>query len=109
MNVQALGDPWDNISFMEKKRFGLYYYYLRIADNPVYGFHGEALIYAADMVKVSPSTIMTWITEYEGIGEIKTDGRGHSSPMPSPMDNDSFREKLKEFVKVKIRISVTYC
>ena len=98
--LDDIGDPWDNISFQDKKRFGLYYYYEAIKENPSYGSHRDALMHAAHMVRVSVNSILTWVTEYEGEGEIKPDGRGKHSPVISPMDNTDFRTALHEFVKV---------
>ena len=52
--LDDLGNPWDNMNYMDKKRFGLYYYYNYVVSHPKYGFHTEALHHAAEMVKVSP-------------------------------------------------------
>ena len=102
--MSSLGDPWDTISFLDKKRFGLHYYYTSIVANPLYGCQPQALIYAAEMVRVSPRTIFAWVTEYEGEGDIKPDARGKSAPMVSPMQDEEFRSSLKEFVPGRMRL-----
>ena len=100
--LRNLGDPWNNMSFLDKKRFGLHYYYAAVQENPQYGFHSRALLTAAELVRVSPSTILGWVTDYEENGEMKADGRGKGSPMLSPMDDEEFCTSLREFVKVLI-------
>ena len=103
-----LGDPWDNVSFQEKKRFGLHYYYKAIKENPSYGSHKDAMLHAAEMVRVSASTILNWVSEYEELGEVKSDGRGKHSSTKSPMDDSEFRSSLHDFVKVTLCYS-TLC
>ena len=98
--LDRLGQPWDTISFVEKKKFGLHYYYSFIQSNPKYWSHSAGLQYAADMVQVTPRTILAWVTEFEGLGEMKHDSRGHHSKLKSPMDDPDFRANLHEFVKV---------
>ena len=98
--LSDIGNPWDNMSYVDKKRFGLHYYYTFIVSHPEYGFHTDALCYAANMVRVSPRTIHTWVTELEGGAEMKGDGRGRHSKTASPMEDPEFCAKLREYVKV---------
>ena len=104
-----LGNPWDNVPFVEKKRFGLHYYYQAIQANPAHGCHREGLIESAEKIGVTPNTILAWVTEYEGSGEIQEDKRGKSSPTISPMDDEDFKNNLREFVKVKKALKETNC
>ena len=106
--MKHLGDPWDTISFLDKKRFGLHYYHTSIAANPYYGFHTEALMYAADMVRVCPRTILGWVAEFEEEGEMRPDARGKAAPQVSPMQDEEFRSSLKNFVKIQYKCIMVF-
>ena len=104
--LASIGNPWDNVSFDDKKRFGLFYYFESVKQDPSVGCHGKSVLHAAKMVDVTPRSIQTWLSEFEELGAIKSDGRGAHSKSVSPMDNAVFRESLKEFVKVCMHVDV---
>ena len=66
--LAALGDPFESMDYDTKKHLGLYFYYTasKEEDRPV----SEYAEYAADVVKVSPNTIINWINGFRDSKEI---------------------------------------
>ena len=102
----ALGNPWDDVSFDEKKRFALHFYYCRLQEvgcQP--GGKFKARAHAAMLVGVCARTIGTWARDFEALSYLKESQRGKHSKTISPINSQEFREEFKTYVKENSRKS----
>ena len=105
---QVLGDPWEEISFDEKKKFGLHFYYnhLQEVGSEVGGKH-QARVHAGKLIGISGRTIGVWVREFELKTYLVESRRGKHSKTVSPITNADFREEFKSYVKENSRKSGT--
>ena len=70
----------------------------------VYGHKIEAYNKTAEIVKVAPSSVRTWVQDYEVSEFIAESKRGRHSKTSSPIiDDPNFREKFKNYVRKNSR------
>ena len=102
----ALGNPWDEVSLNEKKRFALHFYYSKLQEvgcQP--GGKFCARKHAANLVDVCARTVGIWVREFEALTHLKESQRGKHSKTASPMNSPEFREEFKAYVKDNSRKS----
>ena len=66
--LEALGNPWDDMDFVTKKRIGIFFYLSAMREN---NFSvTESAHHAAEIVNVSSNTILNWVNGFKTSKEI---------------------------------------
>ena len=101
----CLGNPWDDVSFDEKKKFALHFYYTHLQEHSgaCSKVKGPSRDHAAGLVGVSSRTIGQWALDFETTTYIQESKRGRHSKTKTPINDESFCLEFKAHVKENTR------
>ena len=61
--ISALGDPFDNMDWTQKKHMGLHFFLQFLSENPR-ATRSEAAEYSSSIIGVAASTVLHWVIEF---------------------------------------------
>ena len=101
----CLGNPWDEVSFDEKKKFALHFYYTHLQEHSgeCSRIKGPSRDHAAGLVGVSSRTIGQWALDFETTTYIQESKRGRHSKTKTPINDELFCYEFKAHVKENTR------